>query len=235
MKIVETEENIHLLRSWADEDKPREKMIQRGQAALTDTELLAVLVNSGLPGDDVIMITKRILASVGNDLVALSRLSIKELMRFRGIGEAKAVSIAAALELGRRRRESELGKTPIISGSRQAYEYMAPSLADLPHEEFWILLLNRANKVLRKFPVSTGGLTGTVADQRVIFKKALDATACGIILAHNHPSGSSKPSQSDIQITRRMAEAGRIIDIPILDHIIITETGYYSFADDGML
>lgn len=237
MKIVEneTDRDLLLLRSWAEEDKPREKMILRGQAALTDTELLALLVNSGTPGEDVIVITKRILASVQNDLVALSRLNVKELMKFRGIGQAKAVTIAAALELGRRRRESEAGKKPLISTSKQAYEYLAPSLADLPHEEFWILLLNRANKVLRKYPVGTGGLTGTVADQRIIFKKALDEGACGIILAHNHPSGNLKPSQADIQLTRRMKEAGTIMDIPILDHIIISDTGYYSFADEGNL
>ncbi len=175
MKIVEneTDGDLLLLRSWAEEDKPREKMILRGQAApyrhRTAWPFWSI---AALPGEDVIVITKRILASVQNDLVALSRLNVKELMKFRGIGQAKAVTIAAALELGRRRRESEAGKKPLISTSKQAYEYLAPSLADLPHEEFWILLLNRANKVLRKYPVGTGGLTGTVADQRIIFKKA---------------------------------------------------------------
>lgn len=235
MKIVETEKDFSLLRSWADEDKPREKMISRGQSALTDTELLAILVNSGTPNEDVMTITKRILDSVHNDLTALSRLNVKDLMKFRGIGEAKAVAIASALELGRRRRESESGRRPLISTSKQAYEYLAPTLADLPHEEFWVLLLNQANKVLLKYRVGTGGLTGTVADQRIIFKKALEEGACGLILAHNHPSGNRKPSQSDIQLTQRMKEAGRIMDIPILDHLIITDTGYYSFADEEMM
>lgn len=235
MKIGEIEEDLMQLRAWAKEDKPREKMLHRGQAALTDTELLAILVNSGTPNEDVILISKRILASVNNDLLTLARLNVKELMKFRGIGKAKAVTIAAALELGRRRQESEVGKKPLISSSRKAYEYLAPSMADLPHEEFWMLLLNQANKVLRKFSVSSGGLTGTVADQRIIFKKALEEGACGIILAHNHPSGNLKPSQPDIQLTRRMKEAGRIMDIPILDHLIITDTGYYSFADEGNL
>lgn len=241
MKIVEAEcekpaqKNYISMKSWAEEDRPREKMLLKGQTALTDTELLAILINTGTPKEGVFELSKRILASTQNDLVALSRLNVKELMRFSGIGRAKAVTIAASLELGRRRRESESGKKPLISSSKNAYEYLESTLSDLPHEEFWILLLNRANRVLGKQLVSSGGLTGTIADQRIIFKKALDQSACGIILAHNHPSGNSKPSQSDIQLTRRMTDAGRIMDIPVLDHLIITDNGYYSFADEGIL
>jgi len=232
MKIVE---NIDSVKSWAEDDRPREKMLLKGQAALSDTELIAILMNTGTREEMVIDLAKRILASVGNDLVALSRLNVKEFTRFKGIGPAKAVTIAAALELGRRRRDYEATQSIQVSTSRVAYEYMASSMADLDHEQFWILLLNRGNKILGKHLVSTGGLTGTVADQRMIFKKALEHSACGIILAHNHPSGSAKPSQSDTQITRRISGAGQIMDIPILDHLIITESGYFSFADQGML
>lgn len=233
MKIVE---NAVSVKSWAEDDRPREKLIRKGQAALSDTELIAILMNTGTREEMVIDLAKRILASVGNDLVALSRLNVKDLTRFRGIGPAKAVSIAAALELGRRRRDYEAANRGIwVSTSKVAYEYLASSLADLDHEEFWILLLNRANKILGKHLMSTGGLTGTVADQRIIFKKALEHSACGIILSHNHPSGNPKPSPSDKQLTRRMHNAGQIMDIPILDHLIITESGYFSFADQGLL
>jgi DNA repair protein RadC len=211
------------------------KIIHKGKTSLSDAELIAILMNTGTKNENVVELAKRILSSVQNDLLALSKLNVKELMRFKGIGEAKAITITSALELGRRRRDCEATQKTIISTSKDAYELLASSLSDLPHEEFWILLLNRAHKVIGKFSVSSGGLTGTVADQRIIFKKALDQSACGIILAHNHPSGNLKPSQADIQLTKRLVEGGRILDIPIMDHLIITETNYYSFADEGML
>ena len=223
------------VKSWAEDDRPREKMMSKGKTSLSDAELIAILMNTGTKNENVLDLAKRILNSVQNDLMALSKLNVKELMRFKGIGEAKAIAIASALELGRRRRDREATKKPIISSSKDAYELLASSLSDLPHEEFWIMLLNRAHKVIGKFVVSSGGLTGTVADQRIIFKKALDESACGIILAHNHPSGNLKPSQADIQLTKRLVEGGRILDIPVMDHLIITETSYYSFADEGML
>jgi DNA repair protein RadC len=223
------------VKSWAEDDRPREKMIHKGKTSLSDAELIAILMNTGTKNENVVELAKRILSSVQNDLLALSKLNVKELMRFKGIGEAKAITITSALELGRRRRDCEATQKTIISTSKDAYELLASSLSDLPHEEFWILLLNRAHKVIGKFSVSSGGLTGTVADQRIIFKKALDQSACGIILAHNHPSGNLKPSQADIQLTKRLVEGGRILDIPIMDHLIITETNYYSFADEGML
>jgi len=223
------------VKSWAEDDRPREKMMSKGKTSLSDAELIAILMNTGTKNENVVDLAKRILNSVQNDLLALSKLNIKELMRFKGIGEAKAITIASALELGRRRRDCEATQKPIISSSKDAYELLASSLSDLPHEEFWIMLLNRAHKVIGKFVVSSGGLTGTVADQRIIFKKALDESACGIILAHNHPSGNLKPSQADIQLTKRLVEGGRILDIPVMDHIIITDTSYYSFADEGML
>lgn len=231
--------NLELMpiKYWAEEDRPREKMISKGKASLTETELLAILMNTGTRDQNVLDLSKEVLTSVEYDLSALSKMNVKELMRFRGIGEAKAVTIAAALELGRRRRDWEAKEKATINSSRDAFELIASSLNDIPHEEFWILVLNRANKVTGKFKVSEGGLTGTVADQRIIFKKALDQSACGIILAHNHPSGNLKPSQADVQLTKRMVEAGRILDIPIMDHLILSDSGsgYYSFADEGML
>jgi len=233
-KELTTLESISV-KSWAEDDRPREKMMRKGKTSLSDAELVAILMNTGTKNENVVDLAKRILNSVQNDLMTLSRLNVKELMRFKGIGEAKAITIASALELGRRRRDCEATQKAIISSSKDAYELLASSLSDLQHEEFWIMLLNRAHKVIGKFVVSSGGLTGTVADQRIIFKKALDESACGIILAHNHPSGNLKPSQADIQLTKRLVEGGRILDIPIMDHLIITETSYYSFADEGML
>lgn len=231
--------NLELVpvRYWAEEDRPREKMINKGKAALTDAELLAILMNTGTRKETVVGLSKKVLESVGNDLSSLSRLSIQDLMRFNGIGEAKAITIAAALELGRRRRDADAREKVTVKSSRDAFEYIASSLNDKPHEEFWILTLNRANKVTGKHKVSEGGLTGTVADQRIIFKKALDEMACGMVLAHNHPSGMLKPSQADIQLTKRMVEAGKILDISIMDHLILSGSGtqYYSFADEGML
>lgn len=223
------------VRFWAKEDRPREKMVNKGKTSLTDAELLAILMNTGTKDESVINLSQRVLSAVQNDLLRLSRLSIQELMRFKGIGEAKAITIAAALELGRRRRDKEAYSKPFIKSSKQAFEILATSLSDIPHEEFWILVLNRANKVTGKYKVSSGGLTGTVADQRIIFKKALDDAACCLILAHNHPSGNLKPSQADIQLTKKMVEAGKILDIDVMDHLIISETDYYSFADNGLL
>lgn len=223
------------VKSWAEDDRPREKMVLKGKSALSDAELLAILMNTGSRNETVVDLAKRMLSSVNNDLLALSRLSIKELMQFKGVGSAKAVSIAAALELGRRRRESEAFQKLKIASSRDAFEYLAPSLADLGHEEFWVILLNRANRVLGKFAVSSGGLTGTVVDQRLIFKKAIEESACGVILAHNHPSGNLKPSQQDMLFTKRICEAGKIMEILVLDHLILNESGYYSFADEGKL
>lgn len=235
MKFDERKTETIAVKEWANDDLPREKMIHKNQAALSDTELLAILINTGTPKESVMDLSKRMLHSVQNDLVILSRLNVKDLMKFSGIGKAKASMIAAALELGRRRRDAEASSRGLISTSRDAFEFLATSLADLPHEEFWIILLNRANKILGKYLISTGGLTGTVADQRIIFKKALECSSCGIILAHNHPSGSLKPSRADIELTRRMRDAGRIMDIPVLDHLIVAESDYYSFADNDML
>jgi DNA repair protein RadC len=223
------------VKAWAEDDRPREKLLNKGKTALSDAELLAILMNTGSRNETVVDLAKRILASVNNDLVALSRLSIKDLTQFKGVGEAKAVTLAAALEMGRRRRESEAAQKTKISSSKDAFEYLAPLLSDLSHEEFWILLLNRANKVMGKHRVGTGGFTGTVADPRIIFKTALEHSAVSLILSHNHPSGNLKPSAEDLNLTKKLKEAGKFLDIPVMDHLIIGESSYYSFADEGLL
>ncbi len=221
--------------SWAEEDRPREKLLLKGKAALTDAELVAILIGSGTRDLSAVDLSKIILQKANNNLNELAKLSIKDLMKIKGIGEAKAISIAAALELGRRRKESEVVRRPRISSSRDAYEQIQPYLLDLPHEEFWLLLLNRANEVIRPVQVSQGGVSGTVADPKIIFKLAIECLASAIILVHNHPSGNLKPSEADKDLTRRLASAGKLLEIPILDHLIFTDASYLSFADEGLM
>ena len=182
-----------------------------------------------------VTLSKHILGSVENDLNALAKLSVKDLKKFNGIGEAKAISIVGALELGRRRKESNQLVKPQIRSSEDAYKVMAPELMDQPTEQFWVIMLNRSNKVIHKRAISLGGVSGTVADPKVIFKKALEDLASGIILAHNHPSGNKKPSQADIDLTKKLQNSGKLLEIPVLDHIIFTDDGYFSFADEGLL
>jgi DNA repair protein RadC len=221
--------------SWAEEDRPREKLMLKGRAALSDAELIAILIGSGTRELSAVDLSKLILHSVGNNLNELAKLSINDLMKFKGVGDAKAISIAAALELGRRRKESDVVKKAKITSSGDAYQAMRPYLLDLSHEQFWILLLNRASEVIRPFQVSIGGVAGTVADPKIIFKSAIEHLASAIILVHNHPSGNLTPSQADLDLTKRVKEAGRLLDIPILDHLIFGDNGYYSFADKGIL
>ncbi|MBC6988133.1 RadC family protein [Hymenobacter sp. BT491] len=223
------------IKSWAEEDRPREKLLQKGRAALSDAELMAILLGSGTAKLSAVDVAKLILAAVDNDLNALAKLSVKELMRHKGIGEAKAIAIVAALELGRRRKETTAAARTTITCSTDIYNLVRPNLQDLPHEEFWVILLNRANVVMRKQPVSTGGVAGTVADPKMIFKHALEQLASSIILVHNHPSGNRNPSTADIALTRKLKEAGQFLDLPVLDHLIYTDHGYYSFADEGIL
>ncbi len=223
------------IQSWAEEDRPREKLMLKGKAALSDAELIAILVNSGTTDLTAVDVARLILKSVGNNLNELARLSIKDLSKFRGIGEARAITIVAALELGRRQRDQARPERNRITCSRDVYEEMRPHLLDKPHEEFWILLLNRANEVLRPIQISAGGLSGTVVDTRIIFKHAIEQLASGLILLHNHPSGNLTPSQADKDLTRKLREAGRVLDVPILDHLIFTDKAYYSFADEGIL
>lgn len=222
------------IRSWAEEDRPREKLLLKGGAALSDAELIAILIGSGVPGESAVDVAKAILKSVSNNLNELGKLSVKDLMKFKGIGEAKAITIVAALELSKRRRVSEVKEKEKIGGSKDVYEYFH-HLADLRNEEFWVMYLNRANKIISSQRISLGGITGTVADTRIIFKNALDHFACGIILCHNHPSGNLEPSEEDKNLTKKIKQAGLLLDINTLDHLIISDAGYYSFADEGLL
>ncbi|GAA4404060.1 DNA repair protein RadC [Nibrella viscosa] len=230
-----TYDNPRKILSWAEEDRPREKLMLKGKAALSDAELIAILIGSGTTDMTAVDVSKLILQSVGNNLNDLARLSVKDLSKFKGIGEAKAISIVSALELGRRRREQDRPQRVRITCSRDAYEEIRPHLLDKPHEEFWILLLNRANEVLRPVQISAGGVSGTVADPKLIFKHALEYLASAIILTHNHPSGNLTPSQADKDLTRKLKEAGRVLEIPVLDHLIFTDRTYLSFADEGLL
>jgi DNA repair protein RadC len=221
--------------SWAEEDRPREKLVLKGKAALSDAELIGILLGSGTVSLSAVDLAKQILSSVDNNLTSLAKLSIKDLEKFKGIGEAKAITIVAALELGRRRKASELPQRQTITSSQDVFTLMHSHLLDLPHEEFWVVLLNRANVVMKKVQISVGGVAGTVADPKLIFKTALENLASSMILVHNHPSGNLKPSQADKDLTHKLKEAGRYLEISILDHLIITETSYFSFADEGIL
>lgn len=230
------QKNTLSIKSWAEDDRPREKLLKRGKQNLSDVELLAILIGSGTRKETAVGLSQRILKSVENNLNELGKVSIAELMRFNGIGEAKAITIAAALELGRRRQLSDYIDRPQILSSKDGYHCIAPILMDLNHEEFWIILLNRANKVIGKEQISAGGVSGTVVDAKIIFRKALEvAPASSIILCHNHPSGNRNPSQADIDLTKKLKKAGETLDILVLDHLIIAENSYYSFADEGRL
>ncbi|MEM6736569.1 MAG: DNA repair protein RadC [Bacteroidota bacterium] len=222
------------IKSWAEEDRPREKLLLKGKSTLSDAELIAILIGSGNSEQTAVELSQYILNQCENDLSNLARLSIKDLQKFKGIGEAKAISIVAALELGRRRKESEPNKKVKISSSADAYELMYCHLMDLHYEEFWLIHLKRNNEVIKKELLSKGGMSGTVVDTKLIFKRALEESASGIILAHNHPSGNLNPSEQDIQLTKRTREAGRVLEIFVLDHIIITNSGFFSFADANM-
>jgi DNA repair protein RadC len=223
------------IKNWSQDDQPREKLLNKGKAALSDAELVAILIGSGNKEESAVDLSKRILAGVKNNLSELGKLSIKQLMNFKGIGEAKAITIMAALELGRRRRSEEaLDKKKIIS-SVSAFELMQPIIGDLQHEEFWIIYLNNSNKVIQKSQLSKGGITGTLVDVRLVLKNALEVGATGIILAHNHPSGNLKPSEADKQLTNKLKVASESLDIKVLDHVIVTEKAYFSFADENLL
>jgi DNA repair protein RadC len=232
---VENYESKISIKSWAEEDRPREKLSGQGRRALTDAELIAILIGSGSRTETAVELSKRILHHYDNDLNKLGKASITELSKFKGIGEAKAISIIAALEIGRRRNESESGAIEVITSSRDGYNIMRRHLMDLNHEEFWIILLGRSNKVLGKELISKGGLSATVCDPKIIFYSALQYQASGLILVHNHPSGNLKPSNEDIQLTKKISAAGRMLDMGVFDHLIITDCGYFSLADEGMM
>ena len=223
------------IKAWAEGDRPREKLILNGRHTLSDAELIAILIRTGVKNITAVDVAKQILYHCNNNLSELSRLNVKDLARFKGIGTVKAVSIVAALELGRRRRESEAIKKEMISSSTDIVELVQPQLADLPHEEFWLILLNRANHIITKIILSKGGISGTVVDPRLVFKAAIEHQASGIILCHNHPSGNPKPSNEDVVLTKKLRDAGKNLDISILDHIIIAGSTFYSFADEGVI
>lgn len=222
------------IKYWAEDDQPREKLMLKGKAALSDAELIAILIGSGSRNESAVELSKRILASTGNNLNALGKMSLKQLMEFKGIGEAKAITIAAAMELGRRRREEEGVELKKITSSQAVFEIMQPIVGELPHEEFWVIYLNNSNKVIYKSQLSKGGITGTVVDVRIVFKTALEQNAVAIILCHNHPSGVLQASEQDKQITKQLRQAGQTMSISVIDHVIVTEKGYLSFVDEGI-
>lgn len=223
------------IKAWAEADRPREKLALKGKSTLSDAELVAIIIGSGNKHETAVELSKKILASINNDLNELGKLTINDLLLFNGIGEAKAISIIAALELGRRRKNSSIEKKAKITSSKDAYNSISTELSDLPHEEFWVIYLNRNNEIIKKENISKGGVSGTVADSKIIFKRAIELLASAIILCHNHPSGSLKPSNADIQLTKKIKGASIILDTPVLDHLIIGEKAYFSFADENLM
>lgn len=223
------------IRSWSEDDRPREKLMNKGKSALSDAELIAILIGSGSRNETAVDLSKRILFDSHNNLNTLGKLSLQQLTSFKGIGEAKAITIIAAMELGRRRKEELVIEFTKINSSKTVFNLMQPLIGELPHEEFWVLYLNNSNKIIHKAQLSKGGITGTVVDVRLAFKTAITFHATGMILCHNHPSGILIASEADKQITKKLKIAGENLDIKILDHVIITETAYYSFADEGIL
>ncbi len=227
-------QNTLSIKQWSEDDQPREKLMLKGKQILSDAELIAILIGSGSRNESAVELSKRILASIDYNLNALGKLSVQQLMVFKGIGEAKAITIVAGLELGRRRRDENVVVLKQITSSKAVFEIMQPIIGELPHEEFWVLYLNNANKVIYKTQISKGGITGTIVDSRLVFKIALEQNATAIILTHNHPSGKLQASEADIQLTKQLKLAGEQLTIPVLDHIIITENAYFSFRDENI-
>ncbi|MEH6678944.1 MAG: DNA repair protein RadC [Sediminicola sp.] len=223
------------IKHWSNEDKPREKLALKGRLALSDAELIAILIGSGTKAETAVGLAKRILAAAHNNLNELGKLSLKQLMDFKGIGEAKAITIAAALEIGRRRREEAPQKITKIINSESVFQILQPYMGELSHEEFWILYLNNSNKILHMGQLSKGGITGTLVDVRLVLKQALELGAVALVLAHNHPSGGLSPSKADKMVTQKIKTAADTVDIKILDHVIITQEDYFSFADNAIL
>jgi DNA repair protein RadC len=227
--------NQKAIKYWAESDRPREKLMQKGTESLSDSELIAILLGSGNVKQSAVELARDILAENKNNLNSLGKRTYKDLMKFRGIGEAKAISIVAALELGKRRKMQDIVKQGRISSSADAFNYFQPLIGDLPHEEIHILFLSRANTIIDSIRASQGGTVGTVMDVKIIMKNALERLAQSIIIAHNHPSGNRNPSQNDISITEKLKQAAAFFDIGVLDHIIIADNSYYSFADEGLI
>jgi DNA repair protein RadC len=223
------------IKAWALDDRPREKLISKGKTTLSDAELIAILIGSGNRQESAVALSKRILLSVNGNLHELAKLSLEKLIQFNGIGEAKAINIITALEVGKRRQLEIVLEKPKIGSSKEGFNLMQPVIGDLEHEEFWVLFLNNSHKVLAKHQISKEGITAIVVDIRLLLKRALELNSAGIIVCHNHPSGKLSPSNSDIQLTQKIKEAGITLDIKLVDHLIITEKAYFSFADEGIL
>ena len=223
------------IKDWALEDRPREKLLSKGLKSLTDAELLAILIGSGQKNESAVEVAKKVLNLAQNNLNELGKLSISEFETIKGIGETKAITLISALELGRRRKLSESKEKYKIGGSKDAFNYMQPFLEDLSYEEFWVIYMNRSNRIIDQVKISQGGISGTVIDVRIILKHAIEKLASTIIICHNHPSGNLQPSKSDIQITSKLKEAAKFHDVELLDHLIISDSSYYSFADEGII
>lgn len=230
-----TEGKTLSIKEWSVDDRPREKLLLKGKATLSDAELIAIIIGSGSRNETAVELSKKILSTVSNNLNTLGKLGIADLKKHKGIGEAKAISIVAALELGRRRKDTEVEDTPKIQSSRDIFNEIQPLFADLMHEEFWTVLLNRSNKIIDKIKISQGGISGTITDIRLILKYAIERSASAIILCHNHPSGNLRPSDSDLSITEKIIESGKLMEINILDHLIVSDSKYLSFADEGLI
>lgn len=223
------------IKHWSEDDKPREKLIQKGKSNVSDAELIAILIGTGVKNESAVSLSRKILASVHYNLNALGRLSVAQLTKFKGIGKAKAITIVAALEVGKRRKEEKEKEIIRVTSSKDVFDVLQPIIGELPHEEFWILYLNNSNRIMDKVQQSKGGITGTIVDVRLVLKRALELGAVALILAHNHPSGTLKPSNSDKEMTRRIQRASEALDIKVVDHLIITREDYFSFADNKLL
>lgn len=232
--MTEEKRNV-AIKDWAEDDRPREKLLQKGKSSLSNAELIAILIATGTREESAVALAKRILQLTNNNLNELGRTEVKDLMKVKGIGQAKAITIAAALELGARRLDEQVMEKPFVKSSRDAFNMLHPLMSDLKKEEFWVLLLNRGNKVIHRFRLSEGGVSGTVVDPKFIFKIALEYLASSLIISHNHPSGLTKPSQADKDLTKKLKEGGKLLEIQVLDHLIIADNSYLSFADEGMM
>ena len=233
--MEETSHKHLTLKSWAEDDRPREKLLSKGRQVLSDAELLAILLSSGNRDETAVQLAQRILNEHSNSINELAKLQLNDLRKYKGVGEAKAVTIAAALEIGRRRTGEAIDDKIKITSSKHAFNTLRSKLTDLPHEEFWVVFMNRSNTVIKTECISRGGISGTVVDVRLILKPAIHYLASSIILAHNHPSGNLKPSHEDIHLTKKIKEAAKLMDIGLQDHLIIGDQAYFSFADEGLL
>jgi DNA repair protein RadC len=228
-------EDFKSIKTWSPDDRPREKMLNKGATALSDAELLAILIGTGTREESALDIARKILNSIQHDLQSLGKMGLKDLIRFHGMGQAKAVTMLAAIELGKRRRAVEFKQVSKVRSSREVYERFLEYMSNLKHEEFWLMCLSRSQQVLSMNKIGEGGLTATVADPKKVFRIALENNAACIIVAHNHPSGNLQPSQEDNKLTNRLRENGNLMDCPLLDHLVVTDNGYYSYADEGAL